>query len=115
MKKFLLLLHDKVEQLDQLSPKDMENLVQEHMAWAGKLAEEGHMIEGEGLEEKSITISGKDSVVKDGTFLEAKEIIGGFYYLQANSLEEVIELAKDCPCHLWGGTTEIRPIMNYEE
>ena len=84
------------------------------MAWANRLAEAGHLIAGEGLEEKSIRITGKDSIVKDGIFLESKEMIGGFYFLQANSLEEVVELAKECPCHLWGGTTEIRPIMTYE-
>ena len=115
MKKFLLLLHDDMETISNLSPKEMENLINAHMAWAEKLANQGHMIAGDGLEEKSIRISGKDSIVKDGTFLESKEMIGGFYFLQAKNLDEIIEISKECPCHLWGGTTEIRPIMEYEE
>ncbi len=115
MKKYLLLLHDDVEQMQKLSPKEMQELVNAHLAWANKLATSGHLIAGEGLEEKSIQISGKDSIVKDGTFLESKEMIGGFYFLQTKDLNEIIELAKECPCHLWGGTTEIRPIMEYEE
>jgi len=115
MEKFLLLLHDNVEKLKQLSPKEMEELVQAHMAWSMDLSKSGNLIEGEGLEEKSIRIYGKESIVKDGTFLESKEMIGGFYYLQTDSLEAVIKIAKSCPCHHWGGTTEIRPIANYEE
>ncbi len=115
MKKYLLLLHDDIERMQNISPKEMQELVNAHMIWANKLAESGHLISGEGLEEKSVRITGKDSVVKDGTFLESKEIIGGFYYLQAKNINEVTELAKECPCHLWGGVTEIRPIMNYEE
>lgn len=114
MKKFLLLLHDNTEDLSQLSPKEMESLIQAHMEWAEKLATSGHLIAGEGLDEKSIRITGKDSIIKDGNFIETKEMIGGFYYLQANDLEEAIELSKGCPCHLWGGTTEIRPIMQYD-
>ena len=115
MKKYLVLLHEDLEKMKDLSPKEMQDLVNAHMAWAEKLAAAGHLIEGEGLEEKSIQISGKESIIKDGTFLEVKEMIGGFYYLQAQDINQVIELAKECPCHHWGGTTEIRPIMAYEE
>ncbi len=115
MKKYLLLLHDDVEQMQNLSPQQMQELVAAHMAWANQLAQSGHLISGEGLEEKSVRISGKDCIIKDGMFLESKEMIGGFYYLQAKDLNEIIDLAKECPCHLWGGTTEIRPIMEYEE
>ncbi|MEM9887165.1 MAG: YciI family protein [Bacteroidota bacterium] len=115
MKKYLLLLHEDAEQLKNLSPKEMETLVGAHMAWAEKLGTTGHLIAGEALAEKGVQITGKESIVKDGTFLEVKEMIGGFYYLQAENLEQAIELAKGCPCHVWGGRTEIRPIMEYEE
>ena len=114
MKKYLLLLHEDIAQMQQLSPKEMQELVAAHMAWAEKLGASGHLISGEGLEENSIQISGKDCIIKDGTFLESKEMIGGYYLLQANDLKTVIELAKSCPCHLFGGTTEIRPIMEYD-
>lgn len=115
MKKFLLLLHEDMEAMSKLSPKEMEELGNSHMVWASKLAESGHLISGDGLHEKGVQISGKDCVVKDGTYLESKEIIGGYYLLQAKNIDSVIELAKECPCHLWGGTTEIRPIMEMEE
>lgn len=115
MKKFLLLLHDDMNMIGNLSPKEMEELVNAHMAWANQLSERGNLIEGEGLEEKCVLISGKDSVVKDGPFLEAKEMIGGFYLLQGDDLESIVQIAKSCPCHLWGGITEVRPIMQYDE
>lgn len=115
MKKFLVLLHEDTEQMQRLSAKEMEELVNSHMAWAEKLGKSGHLISGDGLEEKSLLISGKESIVKDGTFLESKEMIGGYYLLQAKDLDTVTELAKGCPCHLFGGTTEIRPIMEYGE
>lgn len=115
MKKFLLLLHEDMEHLQKLSPKAMGELVNAHMVWANKLGESGHLISGDGLDEKCVTITGKECVVKDGTFLESKEMIGGYYLLQAKDLDAAVKLAEDCPCHLWGGTTEVRPIMEYEE
>ena len=103
MKQFLLLLHEDVEKLNELSPKEMEELANAHMNWANKLAEAGHLISGDGLHEKGVFITGKDSV-----------IIGGYYLLQADNLETIVDLAKECPTHHYGGTTEIRPIMEME-
>jgi len=115
MKKFLLLLHENIETLQNISPKEMEELVNAHMAWATKLGEEGYLLSGDGLQEGGTKIIGKECIIKDGPYIESKEMIGGYYLLQAKDLDAVIQLAKECPCHLWGGTTEIRPIMNYEE
>lgn len=114
MKQFLLLLHEDIEKVSQLSPKEMEALANAHMSWAIKLAEAGHLISGDGLHEKGVLITGKDCVIKDGPYLESKEIIGGYYLLQADDLQTIIELAKECPTHLYGGTTEIRSIMEIE-
>lgn len=44
MKKFLLLLHEDIEKMSDLSPKEMGELANAHIAWASKLAESGHLI-----------------------------------------------------------------------
>ncbi|MCB0688864.1 MAG: hypothetical protein KDC53_20140 [Saprospiraceae bacterium] len=113
MKKFLILLHEDIERLQNLSPKEMEDLVKAHMEWAAQLGQEGRYLAGDGLEDHGKLIAGKEMVIKDGPYLESKEIIGGYYLIQANDLTEATEIAKGCPCHHWGGTTEIRPIMDY--
>jgi hypothetical protein len=115
MKKFLLLLHEDIQKMNVLSPKEMQDIVQAHMDWSTKLVEAGHLVAGDGLQEKSILISGKECIIKDGPYLETKEIIGGYYVLQADSMDVVIDIAKECPTHLYGGTTEIRPIMEMED
>lgn len=115
MKKFLLLLHEDIEKLNEFSSKEMQQLVDAHMKWADSLAAAGHLISGDGLQEKSVLISGKDCIIKDGPHLESKEIIGGYYLLQADDLKTAVQLAKECPTHLYGGTTEIRQIMEMED
>ena len=100
--------------MSKLSPKEMEELVSAHLNWATKLGQSGKMLSGEGLQETGKQIIGKDCIIKDGPFMESKEMIGGYYLLQAENMDAVIAIAKECPCHLWGGTTEIRPIATYD-
>ncbi|MDG3583587.1 YciI family protein [Galbibacter pacificus] len=114
MKKFLLLLHEDMQTMEKLSPKEMEELINAHFAWVEKLKSDGNFISGDGLESTATFIMGKECIIKDGPFLETKEIIGGYYLLQAASKKEMLAIAMECPGHLWGGTTEIRPIADYE-
>jgi len=115
MKQFLLLLHEDLEQIKAFSPRERADLANAHMNWANTLAEKGYLISADGLHEKSIQITGKDGVIKDEPYLESKKIIGGYYLLQADNLDTIVEVARECPTHHYGGTTEIRPIMNMED
>jgi len=113
MKKFILLLHEDVQVLEQMSPQEMQDLVQAHMAWTNDLAAKGHLIAGDGLDPNGKQILGQEAAVKDGPYMETKEMIGGYYLLQGDNLDQIVEIAKACPCHLHGGVTEVRAIMNY--
>ncbi len=46
--------------------------------------------------------------VTDGPFVEAKEVIGGFYLIEAPDLDTVLALAKICP----SAHVEVRPVMD---
>ena len=41
------------------------------------------------------------SVVRDGPFAEAKEMIGGFLLLTCNTREEAVAIARECPAAEW--------------
>jgi hypothetical protein len=45
----------------------------------------------------------------DGPFAEAKEMIGGFFLLDCETLEEAISIASDCPAAQWC-TVEVRKV-----
>ena len=49
------------------------------------------------------------ATVTDGPFLETKEVLGGYYVIEADDLDEALTMAKDVPV-LTGGV-EVRPIM----
>jgi hypothetical protein len=49
------------------------------------------------------------TVLRDGPFAEAKEMIGGFFLLQNVSREQALQLAADCPAAAWA-TVEVRAL-----
>src|SRR5215469_16962804 len=54
--------------------------------------------------------TGNEITVKDGPFTEAKEIVGGFAILQANSKAEAIELARSFLRRVGDGECELRQL-----
>jgi len=56
---------------------------------------------------------GKPSVT-DGPFIESKEVLGGYWLLEAPSKEEVVKWAQRCPAEE-GDTIEIRQVFGPED
>ena len=85
-----------------------------------ELIKAGAMLDGAGLHPSSKGAkvqfrSGKPSVV-DGPFSEAKELIAGFWIIQAKSKEEAIEWAKRVPFNAdEDGEIEVRQIYESED
>jgi len=48
--------------------------------------------------------------VTDGPFAETKEVLGGYYIIEARDLDHALEIAKLCPA-LFGGV-EVRPVFD---
>ncbi len=57
---------------------------------------------------------GGDVVTTDGPFAETKEVLGGYYLLEAADLDAAIALAAQIPA-AWTGCVEVRPVMNFGE
>jgi hypothetical protein len=85
-----------------------------------EMARAGVMLAGEGLHPSSkgarIRFSGTKRSVIDGPFSETKELIAGFWILQAKSKEEAIEWIKRAPNPMPGESEiEIRQIFEAED
>ena len=95
---------------------------QELLADMGRFNEElvkaGVLLAGEGLHPSSrgarVHFSGGKRTVIDGPFAETKELIAGFWLIQAKSLEEAIEWFKRCPFD-GGSEIEIRQVFEAED
>jgi hypothetical protein len=82
------------------------------------LVKAGVMLAGEGLRDSSkgarLTFKGGKATVTDGPFAETKELIAGFWIVQAKSKEEVVERFKQAPM-LDGDVLEIRQIFEADD
>jgi hypothetical protein len=84
-----------------------------------KLIDAGVMLAGEGLRASrfgaKLTFTGKQKATPvDGPFTEAKELVGGFWIIQAASKEEAIRLMSEAPFPA-GVTLEIRRLAEVED
>ena len=64
-----------------------------------------HPLEGTGK-----VVTGKQKIVNDGPFAEAKDVVGGYIVIEARDLLHAVEISKGCPILEVGGSVEVRPI-----
>ena len=69
----------------------------------------GKLIGGEALQPTSTATTIRGDVVTDGPFVETKEVLGGYYLIEAPDLDHAIAIGKLCPAPFGG--VEVRPIM----
>lgn len=112
MKQFLYLLRG-AEPMDTYSPEEMEAHMGDWKAWMGGLAKQGKLAGGLPLSKEGKRVTGGGAVIHDGPFAEGKEVVGGYIIVNAESMDEAIELSKGCPIHQSNeAVVEIREIMS---
>jgi hypothetical protein len=112
--KFLVLIHLDEARMAAMPAREMSDLNARHLTFNDELRASGHFVEAEALEPASTRATlrlgqsrGRERVV-DGPFAEAKEVVAGFYLLEARDLAEATAIAARIPsAHL--GTIEVWP------
>lgn len=90
------------------SPEEIQAAIDAFYAWHAQLVAQGRFKSGKRLATaaKLVTRAG----IIDGPFTEAKEVVGGYWFVLAGSLEEAARIVADNPCLACGLAFEIRPI-----
>ncbi len=111
MEKFLLLVREDINMLKQIGDEGRYKNMRLMMKWVESLAESGNYTIGEPLVLAGKYVS-RDDVLSDGPFIEAKEGISGYIFLQAENIEQAASIAQTCPLVLQDKMViEIRPVM----
>ena len=61
----------------------------------------------------TVRVDGGRTLTTDGPFPETKEALGGYYLLEADDLDQAIELAARIPAARLGGAVEVRPVVEH--
>jgi len=94
-----------------LSPDEIQHAMARFTAWFERLSNEGRFKGGGPLAHNGKIVA-RRNVVTDGPFAESKEAIAGFFVIQADSLEQAVEIANGCPGLEVGQTVEVRAIVS---
>lgn len=90
------------------SPQEIQRAIDAFYAWHDELVAAGRMRAGQRLAREGRRVSRAGIV--DGPFAEAREVIGGYWFFLAASLDEAAALAARNPCIACGLSFEVRPI-----
>lgn len=109
MPQYLLLLYHDASGARTLSPEEMQKAVEKYMAWTRKpFTVDSKRLAGD----PGRVIRSHDGRPRatDGPFSETKEILGGYYTIEAASYEEAVQRVMDHPHLEYGGTIEVRQV-----
>lgn len=112
MEKFMLIFHG--GQMDGASPEQMQAHMGKWMAWIDNLNKAGKYIAGEPLLPGGKLITGKNKTVTDGPYTEGKEVVGGFFLITAENLNEAVKICDDYPDYNAGGSIQVRQVMKID-
>ena len=88
--------------------EDVQRAIDSFYDWYEGNVESGRMGRGSRLQADGKVVSSRS--ITDGPFTETKELIGGYWFIVAGSLDEAAALAAENPCLAFGLTLEIRPL-----
>lgn len=109
--KYLLLIY--LEE-NSLTETQRAQCYMDSAAYARKLHESGRCLAVAPLHPTStatsLRIRDGRQLITDGPFAETREQLGGFFLIEADNLDQAIQIAGEIPAGRWG-TVEIRPVL----
>lgn len=109
MAQYMLLLYDDPTGWAKLSPEDMQKAMEKYMAWRKMpFTLDGKRLAGDAG--RVLRSNNGKPHATDGPYSETKEVLGGYYTIEAPNYDEAVRLAMTHP-HLDHGTIELRHVF----
>jgi hypothetical protein len=115
--RYLCLIYLDEQQLAEMPEPELSALNQRHLDFNDGLLDSGHFIEAEALGPPSaatcVRVRNGRTGLTDGPYVETKEMVAGFYVIEARDFNEAIQVASRIPAAPLG-TVEVRPCRDLE-
>jgi hypothetical protein len=114
MTRYMILIYEDEASYASASPEVLGEVMQAHNDFAAQVEQHGaKILGGEALQSTGTATSVRGgSEVTDGPFVETKEVLGGFYLIEAPDLDTALAVGKLCPARFGG--VEVRPVMTFD-
>jgi hypothetical protein len=114
---YLLLIYDDEKVWENMPADERGKMFADYGAFTQDIKKTGKWKAGEALQPThtatTVRVRGGKTTTTDGPFAETKEQLGGFYFVEADNLDEAIALAARIPSARIG-SIEVRPIMTFD-
>ena len=111
--KYLCLIYQDEAELQKRSKEEMGKLSAEYQALAEALQKSGHFVAAHGLQPThsatTVRVRGGKTLITDGPFAETKEQLGSIFIIEAQDLNDAIQVAAKIPSARFG-SIEVRPV-----
>ena len=109
--KYALLIYPKPGSHEALGEDESKSVSAEY--WAFR--EDPRCLGGAHLQpmETATTVRhrGDENLIIDGPYADTKEVLGGYYVVDASNLDDALEFAQRIPAVRLGGAVEVRPLV----
>jgi hypothetical protein len=110
MPQYMLLLYEDPSGWGEVSPEEMQKAVEKYVAWTRKpFTVDSKRLAGDAGRVIRAPGGGKPRAT-DGPYSETKEVLGGYYTIEAASYDEAVARCMDHPHLEYGGTIELRQV-----
>ena len=110
--KYGLLIYPKAGSHEALSPEEYGPVNAAYLA----LRDDPRCIGGAHLQPAATATTvrqgSRDTLITDGPFADTREVLGGYYVVEATDLDDALEFAQRIPAIALGGAVEIRPLVD---
>ena len=108
---FMLLLHQPNGGGPGPTPEELRHIMGRFTEWMSGMRAKGLVVATNGLDTTGRVLRGpRGASMTDGPHSETKEIVGGYVLVKADTFDQAIEMARDCPGLDYGMAVEVRPI-----
>jgi hypothetical protein len=111
MPQFMVLLYDDQKTFTRMKPEEMQKAMDKYMAWR----KAPFSVDGKRLDDDAGKVlrsnNGGKPTATDGPFSETKEILGGYYTIEASDYDEAVKITLTHPHLEYGGQIELRKVF----
>jgi len=115
MAQFMIMMHENDGAWDGTPIDEQKRLFKLYLDWAKELQSRDMMRGGDALARGGRMLRVVNGDVVDGPFTETKEVLTGYFQIEAPDMETAAQVARGCPGLLHGETVIVRQITDHSE
>lgn len=106
--KYMLLIYGDEAVWEAATPEEKERVYGGYRQFMSRVTElGGTVVDGAELQSTTTATTIRGDQITDGPFLETREALGGYFIIEAEDLDQIIAIARQCPS---AGCVEVRPL-----